>query len=67
MCIPSAPDVPTVPERQAAKAPDKGQTADRVDAAKRRRMSYAASILTSPQGVMGAPSTTAAMPTKTGA
>lgn len=66
MCM-SAPDVPVTPERQAARAPDKGATADRVDAARKRRMSYAASILTSPQGVMGAPATTAAMSTKTGA
>lgn len=66
MCI-SAPDVPQSAERQAAKAPDKGSVTDRLDVAKRRRMSYAASILTSPQGVMGAPSTTATMSTKTGA
>lgn len=66
MCV-SAPDVPQSAERQAAKAPDKSGVADRLDAAKRRRMSYAASILTSPQGVMGAPQTTANMSAKTGA
>ncbi|MGL5734207.1 MAG: hypothetical protein ACRCYS_05000 [Beijerinckiaceae bacterium] len=66
MCL-SAPDVPQTVERQSAKAPDKGAAADRVDDGRKRRMAYAASILTSPQGVMGAPKTTATMPAVTGA
>ena len=69
MCVStSVPDVPTTPERQAAKLPDGTQTADRVDDRARRRMAYAASILTSPQGVLGGAATTAnmGMPTKTG-
>lgn len=59
--MPKAPKVPQVAERQVAKAPEKGLAADRVDDAKRRRMAYAASILTSPAGVKGLPSTTANM------
>ena len=60
MCVGgSTPDVPTVPERQATKLPDGSQAAERTDDRARRRMAYAASILTSPQGVLGNAATTA--------
>ncbi len=61
MCIstPKAPDVPTIPERQATKLPDNGSTAELTDARTRRRRGLYASIFTSPRGTMGAPSTSA--------
>lgn len=60
MCIsaPKAPDVPTIPERQAAKLPDNGSTAPRADETARRRRALMATILTSPGGALGTPSTT---------
>lgn len=58
MCT-STPDVPTMPERQATKLPDSGSTANNSDAAAKRRRGLYASILTSPQGTMGAPTTSA--------
>lgn len=54
-----SPDVPTVPERQAARMPDGGNLDQRSSDQRRRRFAYAASVLTSPQGVLGQPSTTA--------
>ena len=69
MCVGGGtPDVPTVPERQSAKQPESaGGTAGRAADIAKRRMQYAASILTSPQGVLGAAGTTANMPATTGA
>jgi hypothetical protein len=55
MC--STPDVPTVPQRQAAKAPDAGDASVATDANARKRLAYASTILTTPTG-LGAPSTT---------
>lgn len=57
MCMGGTPEVPTVPERQAAKLPDGGGTAN--DSAQRnaRRRALMATILTSPSGTMGAPAT----------
>ena len=60
MCIGGAPSAPpTVPLKQAAKAPDAGSTDTSVNSTARRRLAYAATVLTSPTGTMGAPSTTA--------
>ena len=68
MCVGGGvPDVPTVPERQATKLPDGSQAAERTDDRARRRMAYAASILTSPQGVLGQAATTANLSATTGA
>ena len=67
MCVGSTPDVPTVPERQATKLPDGSQAAERTDDRARRRMAYAASILTSPTGVLGQAATTSNMTPTTGA
>lgn len=68
MCVGGGvPDVPTVPERQATKLPDGSQAAERTDDRARRRMAYAASILTSPTGVLGQAATTANLSTTTGA
>lgn len=60
MCIstPKAPDVPAVAERQPTKLPDNGSTSGVVDQTARRRRGLYASIFTSAQGTMGAPSTT---------
>ncbi len=66
MCVGGGvPDVPTVPERQATKLPDGSQSAERTDDRARRRMAYAASILTSPTGVLGQAATTANMASAT--
>lgn len=53
MCVGKAPDVPTVPERQAVKLPDGGATADRTDLLARRRRGLYASILTGSSGALG--------------
>lgn len=67
MCVGGTPDVPSVPERQSAKAPDKsGAGGSTSGDAARRRMAFASSILTSSQGAMGAPNTTAGMKSVTG-
>lgn len=67
MCVGGTPDVPAVPERQSAKAPDKSSVGGTTSGdAARRRMQFASSILTSSQGAMGAPNTTAAMKSVTG-
>jgi len=66
MCIGGTPDVPSVPERQLAKQPQ-SSAADSSGDARRRRLMYAASILTTPQGATGAPNTTANMRSVTGA
>ncbi len=58
MCT-STPDVPTIPERQVTKLPDSGSTAGNADAAAKRRRGLYASIMTSPQGTVGTPATTA--------
>ena len=56
MCI-STPDVPEVPERQAARTPGTS-AAERSDDRARRRMAMAASVLTGPGGTLGAPAVT---------
>ena len=60
MCVstPRAPDVPKLPERQAAKLPDNGSTAPRADEIARRRRALMATVLTGPNGALGVPSTT---------
>lgn len=61
MCFTKIPDAPAeVPERQAAKAPDDGNTAVRADDSKRRRLAMAASIFTSQNGSLGMPATSGA-------
>lgn len=52
MCM-STPDVPTTPERQAVKLPDDGSKVP--DQSKNRRAAIMAGLMTSPQGVLGAP------------
>lgn len=62
MCVggPSASDMPTVPERQAARAPEKSATGGSTDPnVARRRMAFASSILTSAQGTGSSAMTTA--------
>lgn len=58
MCMTKAPEVQSVPERQAAKLPDGGDTAARTSDTAARRRALMATVLTGPQGTMGAPSTT---------
>ena len=52
MCI-STPPIPTPPERQETQLPDDGATQPGVDAMAKRRRGLYASVLTSPQGVLG--------------
>jgi hypothetical protein len=59
MCVGGTPDVPTVPERQASKLPDGGNTASRTQDALKRRRALMATVLTGPNGVLGNPSVTA--------
>lgn len=66
MCVGGTPDVPTVAQRQDAKQPQ-SVAADSSGDARRRRLMYAASILTTPQGALGSPNTTANMKSVTGA
>lgn len=66
MCIGGTPDVPSVAQRQEAKQPQT-VAADSSGDARRKRLMYAASILTTPQGAIGAPATTATMRSVTGA
>lgn len=59
MCVGgSTPDLPTLPERQAAKLPDGGSTANADVQQRARRRALMATVLTSPSGTMGAPATT---------
>lgn len=60
MCVskPKAPKVPSIPERQPFKLPDGGATMERSDSNAKRRRALMATILTSPQGVLGAATTT---------
>jgi hypothetical protein len=61
MCVVSTPDLPeAVPERQAARAPDSGQTATRADDKARRRVALAASIFTPQNGTLGMPAVASA-------
>jgi len=53
MCM-SAPSVPSVPERQAAKLPDQG-AADNAGISSKFRRAILAGLITSPQGVLGSP------------
>ena len=53
MCM-STPDIPAVPERQAAKLPDNGAPAGATDLTRRRR-AIMAGLMTTPQGVLGSP------------
>lgn len=62
MCIGGPSSVPTIPPRQAAKAPDNGDVTPATDDRARRRLAYASTILTGPGG-LGAPSTTASSTT----
>lgn len=55
MCPPKPPKVSAPPERQAMKLPDEGLDLT-ADSGKRRR-AVMAGIITSPQGVLGAPMT----------
>ena len=55
MCT-STPDVPTVPERQAAKLPDAGAPTDATNNRDKFRRAIMAGLVTSPQGVLGSPS-----------
>lgn len=61
MCIstPKAPAVPDVPGRQAAKLPDGVDTTTRTADTQKRRRALMSTVLTSSQGVLGAPTTTA--------
>lgn len=67
MCIgaPSIPETPAVPERQAAKLPDGGSTADRTDQQLARRRALMATVFTTPNGTMGVPTTTTGTAGKT--
>lgn len=60
MCIglPSAPKVPTAPERQAQQVPQDMTQNRSSDLYKRRRRGLWASIFTSPAGVSGPPTVT---------
>jgi len=61
MCMSgAAPDVPTVPERQAAKLPDGGSTTNDSTQMAARRRALMSTILTSNSGTMGAPSVSGA-------
>ncbi len=53
MC--STPNIPTVPERQAMKLPDGGLRGLQDDQRNRWRRAIMAGLVTSPQGVLGAP------------
>lgn len=53
MCT-STPDIPTVPERQAAKLPDSGAPAGSATDSMRRR-AILAGLITGPQGTLGSP------------
>jgi hypothetical protein len=61
MCMfkPKTPDLPEPAARQPAKLPDDGSIAARADLTAARRRALMATVLTTPSGVMGAPSTTA--------
>ena len=54
MC--SAPDMPTVPERQVTKLPDQGSKGAGNDTSRFRR-ALMAGLVTSPSGVLGSPAT----------
>jgi hypothetical protein len=55
MCISAkAPEVPSIPERQSVRLPDNGATAARSDILSKRRRGLYASILTTPNGALGA-------------
>jgi hypothetical protein len=53
ICI-STPNVPTVPDRQAAKLPDSGAPQGSATDTTQRR-AILAGLVTSPQGVLGSP------------
>lgn len=50
----STPDVPSIPERQAAKLPDQG-AGDGASGNSKFRKALLAGLITSPQGVLGSP------------
>lgn len=58
MCTPKAPDMKTIPDRQALKLPDGGATAPRVDEEIRRRRAMMATAYTGAAGLGAGPSTT---------
>jgi hypothetical protein len=53
------PKIAKAPERQAARPPNQSDVDMRAQGISKRRKGYAATILTSPQGTFGSPSTTA--------
>lgn len=53
----SAPDIPTVPERQVTKMPDQGAKGAGADPSRFRR-ALMAGLVTSPNGVLGSPNVT---------
>lgn len=59
MCVSGkAPDVPTIPERQAVQAPKSAEAVSSVTDRAKRRRGMMASILTSAQGATGPIKTT---------
>lgn len=61
MCMSgAAPEMPAVPERQAAKLPDGGSTRNDTTQMAARRRALMSTILTSPNGTIGAPSVSGA-------
>ena len=62
MCIskPKVPAVRTPATMQPAKLPDEGSTAAETDLTSARRRALMATVMTTPNGVIGAPSTTSA-------
>lgn len=56
MCLPKAPNVPSMPERQVEKLPDGGSTANRSDFNAKRRRALMATVIA--PSTLGAPSTT---------
>lgn len=60
MCMGGTPEMPTVPERQAAKLPDGGSATNRDDQMAARRRALMATVLTSNSGAMGSPSVSGA-------
>lgn len=61
MCMPKAPEVKTLPDRQSLQLPDGGAAAPRVDDDIRRRRALMATAYTGQAGLGSAPSTTASV------
>jgi len=58
MCMGGTPSIAQPAQRQQAKLPDNGSTAARTDDTLARRRALWATIMTSPSGTLGSPSTT---------